>query len=215
MEADSVAELDLDQIRGRLQNDLRQWKELRERIHRQGLREEAKDSTRELSLIDNHPGDFGSEMLARSQDLAYSANLDRSIETYEQALRKIDQGTYGICEQCGRPIDPQRLEAKPEAALCLECQQAADAARVRDPNQRPIEEEVLAPPFARTFLDGADQTGFDGEDSWQAVARYGTSETPSDLLETDALYPNVYEDATEARGAVQAVEEIVDEDEDR
>ena len=39
----------------------------------------------------------------------------------EHALHKFDQGTYGLCDDCGQPIDPARLEALPQASLCLSC----------------------------------------------------------------------------------------------
>jgi len=47
----------------------------------------------------------------------------------EHALEKFDRGTYGLCENCGEPIDPARLEALPQAKLCLKCkaQQAKNA----------------------------------------------------------------------------------------
>ena len=53
---------------------------------------------------------------------------DRLAEV-EHALRKFEDGTYGSCEGCGQPIDPARLEALPEANLCLSCKalQSKDA----------------------------------------------------------------------------------------
>jgi DnaK suppressor protein len=42
----------------------------------------------------------------------------------ERALAKIEAGRYGACERCGRPISPERLEALPWAALCIECKRA-------------------------------------------------------------------------------------------
>ena len=47
----------------------------------------------------------------------------------EHALRKFEEGTYGLCDSCGQPIDPARLEALPQASLCLSCKakQAKDA----------------------------------------------------------------------------------------
>jgi DnaK suppressor protein len=46
--------------------------------------------------------------------------LKRMAEV-EHALHKFDQGTYGLCDICGQPIDPARLEALPQANLCLNC----------------------------------------------------------------------------------------------
>ncbi len=47
----------------------------------------------------------------------------------EHALHKFEEGTYGFCDSCGQPIDPERLEAIPEASLCIKCkaQQAKNA----------------------------------------------------------------------------------------
>ena len=42
----------------------------------------------------------------------------------ENALSKFEKGTYGICESCGKPIDPERLEALPQATLCMDCKAA-------------------------------------------------------------------------------------------
>lgn len=42
----------------------------------------------------------------------------------ENALTKFEKGTYGICENCGKPIDPERLEALPQATLCMSCKAA-------------------------------------------------------------------------------------------
>ncbi len=46
--------------------------------------------------------------------------IDRLTEV-EHALRKFEDGTYGLCDNCEQPIDPARLEALPEASLCLSC----------------------------------------------------------------------------------------------
>lgn len=44
----------------------------------------------------------------------------------EIALRKIDEGTYGMCEECDEPISLRRLEARPEAPLCIQCKEAQE-----------------------------------------------------------------------------------------
>ncbi len=47
--------------------------------------------------------------------------LTDALAEVERALKKYESGTYGICDLCGRPIEPARLEALPQANLCLEC----------------------------------------------------------------------------------------------
>lgn len=46
---------------------------------------------------------------------------ERKLNDIEQVLEEVRRGTYGICERCGQPIDPERLEALPETTLCIKC----------------------------------------------------------------------------------------------
>ncbi len=50
-----------------------------------------------------------------------AALIAREIASVKRALTRIDNGTYGECVRCGAEIAPKRLEARPEAALCIEC----------------------------------------------------------------------------------------------
>ena len=52
---------------------------------------------------------------------ALSGSLTDSLRDVEDALAKVDGGTYGLCESCGGAIPPARLEAKPAARLCIAC----------------------------------------------------------------------------------------------
>jgi len=53
--------------------------------------------------------------------MALERRLADVLAEVEHALKKYEAGTYGICDLCGRPIEPARLEALPQANLCLEC----------------------------------------------------------------------------------------------
>ncbi|MGI8554517.1 MAG: TraR/DksA family transcriptional regulator, partial [Dehalococcoidia bacterium] len=48
--------------------------------------------------------------------------LDKEAGQIQDAIRRKEAGTYGICENCGKPINPERLKALPEATLCIDCQ---------------------------------------------------------------------------------------------
>jgi DnaK suppressor protein len=48
------------------------------------------------------------------------------LESIDNALRQAQDGRYGICERCGEPIDPARLEVVPEATLCVRCKTATE-----------------------------------------------------------------------------------------
>ena len=60
----------------------------------------------------------------RSQVIAVVRALRSNLSDVERALSKMEAGTYGICERCGRPIAPERLEALPWAVLGIDCKQA-------------------------------------------------------------------------------------------
>ena len=53
--------------------------------------------------------------------LALEKAIKEQLAEVEHALRKFEDGTYGLCDNCGHPIDPARLEALPQANLCLSC----------------------------------------------------------------------------------------------
>jgi RNA polymerase-binding transcription factor len=57
----------------------------------------------------------------REKTLALIATYERRLEEIDYALRAAQKGAYGICERCGKPIDPERLKIFPEATLCVSC----------------------------------------------------------------------------------------------
>jgi len=173
-------------------------------INRQGMEIPLGNSISELSTYDNHPADIGSEVFERSKDFALRETHALILEAIDTALEKIKNGTYGICAACGKEISTARLETVPFAAECLECKEAAEnAPRQHD---RPVEEEVLGRPFARTFNDATGDIMYDGEDAWQEVARY--SETTDEWSRGGSYYGYSEFDITEDRGAVEEVDNI-------
>ncbi len=66
------------------------------------------------------------ESLELEKRLALEKQTRDHLAAVEHALRKFEEGTYGLCDSCGQPIDPARLEALPEANLCVDCK-AKDA----------------------------------------------------------------------------------------
>jgi DnaK suppressor protein len=65
------------------------------------------------------------EEATESFELERRLTLEKSMRdqlaAVEHALQKFEDGTYGLCDSCGQPIDPARLEALPQASLCLNC----------------------------------------------------------------------------------------------
>jgi len=69
------------------------------------------------------------EVLELEKRLALEKRIREELADIEHALNKFEEGTYGLCDSCGKKIDPARLEALPQAGLCLNCkaQQAKNA----------------------------------------------------------------------------------------
>jgi RNA polymerase-binding transcription factor len=66
-------------------------------------------------------GDGTTEAISRLTDISVGQSLEVSLARIERALARLDEGTYGTCERCGRPIPEKRLEAMPESVHCVEC----------------------------------------------------------------------------------------------
>jgi len=66
-------------------------------------------------------GEEASEVWELEKRLSLEQRLRKSLEEIEHALQKYEAGTYGLCDVCGKPIEPARLEALPQANLCLKC----------------------------------------------------------------------------------------------
>ncbi|WP_424214198.1 TraR/DksA C4-type zinc finger protein [Streptomyces sp. BI20] len=67
--------------------------------------------------------DTGNKNITREHELALAANAREMLEQTERALERLDAGTYGLCESCGKPIGKARMQAFSRATLCVECKQ--------------------------------------------------------------------------------------------
>jgi DnaK suppressor protein len=66
-------------------------------------------------------GELATEVVEVEKGLILEKRIRDQLAEVEHALHKFDQGTYSLCEICGQPIEPARLEALPQANLCLSC----------------------------------------------------------------------------------------------
>jgi YteA family regulatory protein len=166
------------------------------------------ESMGELSSYDNHPADEGTDLYEREKDNALLEHYKLQLGNINRALEAMENGSYGKCEVCGKEIPVERLEALPNTTYCIE--HSPDQVTSHD---RPIEEGVLMPPFGKFDMDKKDENvAFDAEDSWQAVAEWGTSDTPSDLAFPKDHYNDVYNESEETIGYVEEYENFVGTD---
>lgn len=80
----------------------------------------------ELSHLDQHPADSASYVSENDREDAMYEVVDGQRQEIEAALHRLDEGTYGRCVDCGKELPAERLEARPEAARCVECQAKAE-----------------------------------------------------------------------------------------
>jgi RNA polymerase-binding protein DksA len=79
------------------------------------------DEVEEIAATsDNHLGETASATLGREIDYTLGENSEQVLAEIEAALRRIENGTYGVCGKCGREISAERLEAYPWASLCID-----------------------------------------------------------------------------------------------
>jgi RNA polymerase-binding protein DksA len=83
------------------------------------------DETEE-ETYDNHLADSATATLNREIDYTLEENAETVLSAIEGALQRIDNGTFGTCVRCGRPIAEERLEAIPYATRCIDCQRLAE-----------------------------------------------------------------------------------------
>jgi RNA polymerase-binding transcription factor len=79
--------------------------------------------------FDEEYADAGTATFERERDLSLVNNLRDLMERIDKALGKIDEGTYGLCDRCGKPIEKLRLKALPYANLCIKDKQAEERVR--------------------------------------------------------------------------------------
>lgn len=139
------------------------------------LGENDNNNTSELSNYDNHPAEIASDLFDIEQQMALKKLQEKEIEQIERAKEKIKQGTYGICEECGKDIDPARLEVLPHARLCIDCARKEDEyiqiLKGDKKKRRPPEEQVINASNMNDTLKG--EVLFD-------VMQYGSADSHQD-----------------------------------
>jgi len=80
------------------------------------IEEETEDQT-----LDNHLAETATATLDREIDYTLEENSEHVLTAIDEALKRIEDGTYGICTNCGRPIREERLAAIPWATHCIDC----------------------------------------------------------------------------------------------
>jgi DnaK suppressor protein len=112
----------VDRLRERLETER---DEVRRQLDDLGARRDAEGI--EDPELDEGFADAGQAAAERANLLTLVRSLRDTLRDVEQALARMDAGTYGTCERCGQPIDEERLEAIPAVRLCMSCKRQRTA----------------------------------------------------------------------------------------
>ncbi len=118
--------MDPDDARRHLEAERERLAGVRAGFDDEGLDLSETESVGELSSLDQHPADLGTETFEREKDVSIIEQVEAELADVEHALQRLDEGTYGVCEACGKPIGDARLDAMPAARLCLDDQAEAE-----------------------------------------------------------------------------------------
>lgn len=127
----------------------------------------------ELSNYDNHPADQATDLQDQATELAMDNYHEHQVSKIANALRAIDEGTYGICSICGEDIPYERLEAVPTALTCVE-----HAENTAGTQERPVEEDIIS--ASTSEPNYIQRSRVDDDDLFLEVEEFGSSDTPAD-----------------------------------
>jgi DnaK suppressor protein len=94
-----------------------------ERISEDTLKKSQKDASGDISGYTFHMADVATDNYDREFSLGLASNDRQSLYELDDALKRIEEGTFGVCEECNTVLTKARLKALPYARLCLNCQQ--------------------------------------------------------------------------------------------
>jgi len=112
-------------LRRRLQDELIQRGRLLGQIRR-SVSERGAQSTESRHSFSSHMAENATEEADRDSDLLIWGAQGREVREIEEALRRIDDGIYGVCEDCGEPIEQRRLKVVPSARFCFRCKETQE-----------------------------------------------------------------------------------------
>ena len=121
--AQRVTEQDLKEFETRLLDERRRILKEMGHLENTVLKVNPRDSAGDLSGYSFHMADAGTDAMEREKAFLFASVEGRALMEINEALRRLYRGEYGVCESCGQPIARARLEAMPDARLCVSCKE--------------------------------------------------------------------------------------------
>ena len=94
-----------------------------EHLEEESLNKSQRDATGDLSGYSLHMADVATDSFDLEFNIGLASTEQQVLNMIDAALRRIDEGVYGICEECSKAIPSKRLVAMPHARLCIKCQE--------------------------------------------------------------------------------------------
>jgi RNA polymerase-binding protein DksA len=119
-----VANVDTERFRTLLLEERKRAEGALRHLHEENpgsIEDETEDET-----FDNHLGDAATVTFDREMDYSLEDNTGHVLAAIDEALKRIDGGTFGMCARCGKPIAEERLEAMPHATKCIDCKRVEE-----------------------------------------------------------------------------------------
>ena len=88
-----------------------------------------REASGDLSSYTIHMADMSADTYERELSTGLASSEHQVFYQIEEALKRIEEGSYGDCQQCGKPVSLSRLKAVPYTALCIECQRIKEQKR--------------------------------------------------------------------------------------
>jgi YteA family regulatory protein len=195
-------------LKEKLTNEANKTDKTIEQMRKNEEAEMSENSPNELSNYDNHPADLGSELYTVEMNLALKVHEQSKLNEVNIALKKLENGSYGKCENCKKDIDFERLDAMPYARFCMDCKMAKEATEINTPDQQ--YDEVFDAPFGRKYLNKQEDDEFEGMDQLNDLMKYGSSDTPQDMGGYQD-YEEFYTNELDNQGIVEEIDKISNE----
>jgi DnaK suppressor protein len=205
-----VSELNLNHYRDLLNKQLKEIDNTVQKMKENKDAEQDKYSPTELSNYDNHPAEIATELFQVEFNSALRVHEEHLLKDMRDALKRIDDGTFGKCAFCEQDIGEERLEVIPYTRLCIKCEEDKEVTSGYLSNSRPNEELVLDAPMGRKYLNKREDDEHEGMDQFNDLMKYGSADSPQDLGGYHD-YEDYYTNEIDKQGIVDDMDRISNE----
>ena len=154
----------------------------------------------ELSNYDNHPADIGTEVFMMEQDKGFKNKLNDNVYEIDESLEDIKNGTYGICNNCEKKINENRLKLIPYVKTCIDCSEEVQTFNKPDEASsvsRILEEASIQYDREDTYQEIASVNIVDGDPSFSTGDNIGIMDDEDGVEEVENISQEYYEETLE------------------